>query len=238
MHHMNKNASVWSGNCCRHRVDCRSSADDPDYLDGVDFIGQWHHFGQCRFGAIVTTTKSSTSSGSDSDDEPDTSSDMCGSVGDGSYDNPGTIGRGDPGHVFGHFRVVHSDVHDQDTNIHDENAISHYQVTSSSEQPAEHVDRVNYFGGIGGHYAESGLAPDATTIPLDFRVTGQAAISANVPGDTRDFEGRSAKHGHLGWGFAASSADYSALVAGGTGATPTMAGMAAPFTILLKARVS
>ncbi|KAI9979687.1 hypothetical protein PInf_028087 [Phytophthora infestans] len=85
-------------------------------------------------------------------------------------------------------------------------------------------------GGGGLDEAESGLAPDATTIPLDSRVTGQAARdeyhSSNVPGDTRDFEGLSARHGHLDWGFAASSADYSVLATGGTGATPTTAGVA------------
>lgn len=85
-------------------------------------------------------------------------------------------------------------------------------------------------GGGGLDEAESGLAPDATTIPLDSRVTGQAARdeyhSSNVPGDTRDFEGLPARHGHLDWGFAASSADYSVLATGGTGATPTTAGVA------------
>ncbi|ETN02798.1 hypothetical protein F442_16586 [Phytophthora nicotianae P10297] len=42
----------------------------------------------------VTTTTSTTSSGSDSDDETDKSSDMSGSVGDGSDDRPGTVGVG------------------------------------------------------------------------------------------------------------------------------------------------
>ncbi|KAI9979684.1 hypothetical protein PInf_028084 [Phytophthora infestans] len=85
-------------------------------------------------------------------------------------------------------------------------------------------------GGGGLDEAESGLAPDATAIPLDSRVTGQAARdeyhSSNVPGDTKDFEGLPARHGHLDWGFAASSADYSVLATGGTGATPTTAGVA------------
>ncbi|KAI9979556.1 hypothetical protein PInf_028987 [Phytophthora infestans] len=85
-------------------------------------------------------------------------------------------------------------------------------------------------GGGGLDEAESGLAPDATAIPLDSRVTGQAARdeyhSSNVPGDTRDFEGLPARHGHLDWGFAASSADYSVLATGDTGATPTTAGVA------------
>ncbi|ETK82122.1 hypothetical protein F441_12678 [Phytophthora nicotianae CJ01A1] len=85
-------------------------------------------------------------------------------------------------------------------------------------------------GGGGVNQAESGLAAGATTIPLDLSVTGQAARdeyhSFNVPGDTRDFEGLPARHQHLDWGFAASSADYSVLASGGTGATPTTAGVA------------
>ncbi|KAL3669451.1 hypothetical protein V7S43_005844 [Phytophthora oleae] len=85
-------------------------------------------------------------------------------------------------------------------------------------------------GGGGLNQAEAGLAADATTIPLDLGVTGQTSRdeyhSSNVAGDTRDSEGLPAKHQHLDWGFAASSADYSVLATGGTGATPTTAGLA------------
>ncbi|OWZ22502.1 hypothetical protein PHMEG_0002787 [Phytophthora megakarya] len=85
-------------------------------------------------------------------------------------------------------------------------------------------------GGGGLGQAESGLAPDATTIPLDLGITGQAPRdeyhSSNVAGDTRDFVGLPARHQHLDWGFAASTADYSVLATGGTGASPTSAGLA------------
>ncbi|KAE8899194.1 hypothetical protein PF005_g10179 [Phytophthora fragariae] len=87
-------------------------------------------------------------------------------------------------------------------------------------------------GGAGGglEQAESGLAADATTIPLDLAVTGQAPRdeyhSSNVAGDDRDFVGLPARHQHLDWGFAASSADYSVLATGGQGASPTASGLA------------
>ncbi|GMF18612.1 unnamed protein product [Phytophthora lilii] len=85
-------------------------------------------------------------------------------------------------------------------------------------------------GGGGLEQAESGLAADATTIPLDLGVTGQNPRdeyhSSNVAGDTRDFTGLPARHQHLDWGFAASSADYSVLATGGMGASPTSPGLA------------
>ncbi|KAH7482086.1 uncharacterized protein KRP23_5260 [Phytophthora ramorum] len=85
-------------------------------------------------------------------------------------------------------------------------------------------------GGGGLEQAEAGLAASGTSIPLDLAVTGQASRdefhSSNVAGDTRDFEGLPARHQHLDWGFAASSEDYSVLATGGTGASPTAAGLA------------
>lgn len=87
-------------------------------------------------------------------------------------------------------------------------------------------------GGAGGglEQAELGLAADATTIPLDLAVTGQAPRdeyhSSNVAGDDRDFVGLPARHQHLDWGFGASSADYSVLATGGRGASPTAPGLA------------
>ncbi|KAL4093266.1 hypothetical protein PRIC1_010700 [Phytophthora ramorum] len=85
-------------------------------------------------------------------------------------------------------------------------------------------------GGGGLEQAEAGLAASGTSIPLDLAVTGQASRdefhSSNVAGDTQDFEGLPARHQHLDWGFAASSEDYSVLATGGTGASPTAAGLA------------
>ncbi|RLN93262.1 hypothetical protein BBJ28_00008645 [Nothophytophthora sp. Chile5] len=85
-------------------------------------------------------------------------------------------------------------------------------------------------GGGGLESAEPGLAADATSIPLDLEVTGQAPRdeyhSTNVAGDLRDFSGLPARHEHLNWGFAASSADYSILATGGVGASATAPGLA------------
>ncbi|KAF1790727.1 Kelch-type beta propeller [Phytophthora cactorum] len=96
-------------------------------------------------------------------------------------------------------------------------------------------------GGGGLDQAESGLAADATAIPLDLSVTGQADRdeyhSSNVAGDTRDFEGLPARHEHLDWGFAASSADYSVLATGGTGATPTSQALLGLQCLLLQQRI-
>ncbi|GLD99745.1 hypothetical protein PINS_up008473 [Pythium insidiosum] len=78
-----------------------------------------------------------------------------------------------------------------------------------------------------GDPAESGLAPSATSIPLDNALTGIARDeyhSRFVVGDTRDVEGLPARHVHLDYGRAASSANYSTLATGGGGASRSAPG--------------
>lgn len=86
-------------------------------------------------------------------------------------------------------------------------------------------------GGGGGstedQRAESGLHPDALSIPLDVRFTGvprNEYRSVNVEGDTRDETGLPARHVHLDYGRVSGSADYSVLATGGGGASSTRAG--------------
>ncbi|KAL7681724.1 putative fibronectin type III, immunoglobulin-like, kelch-type beta propeller [Plasmopara halstedii] len=87
-------------------------------------------------------------------------------------------------------------------------------------------------GGGGGdlNEAESGHHPDASTIPFNNEMTDQRGRdeyrALNVAGDNQDLAKLSARHQHLDWGFAASSANYSVLATGGKGATLTAAGVA------------
>ncbi|KAJ0402836.1 hypothetical protein P43SY_007378 [Pythium insidiosum] len=86
-------------------------------------------------------------------------------------------------------------------------------------------------GGGGGDSAaaESGVAPSATSIPLDNTLTGirrDEYRSRFVLGDTRDLEGLPARHEHLDFGRAAASANYSTLATGGGGASLASGGPA------------
>lgn len=85
-------------------------------------------------------------------------------------------------------------------------------------------------GGADSGSAESGMAPNASTIPLgliEFQHTMRDEYHfENIRGDVLEFTDARAHHTNLDFGFAGSSADYSVLATGGTGASATQPGRA------------
>lgn len=85
-------------------------------------------------------------------------------------------------------------------------------------------------GGAGSGSAEEGLAPDITTTPLgivEFQHTMRDEYHfENILGDELEFTDARARHTHLDYGFADTSADYAILATGGAGASSTQPGQA------------
>lgn len=83
-------------------------------------------------------------------------------------------------------------------------------------------------GGSGASVAEAGVAPNVSTVPLGLiEVTHTMRDEyhfENILGDELAFTDARARHAHLDYGFAGSSADYSKLATGGTGASGTQPG--------------
>lgn len=85
-------------------------------------------------------------------------------------------------------------------------------------------------GGGGAGVAESGMAPNVSTMPLgmvEFEHTMRDEYHfENVLGDKLEFTATRARHEHLDFGFVGASADYSVLATGGTGASASQPGRA------------